>query len=146
MNSKQHLFNEAERQYLYEYKTLDEISSTLNLHRNTLIIWKEKGNWDNKRKAFLKSKQSFHEELYEFARKLMKDITSDIDAGEKVDPGRMYAFCKIIPMFTKVKDYEDIVAKKEQKETRKGLTPELIAQIEEEVLGITPNDNQNEEN
>ena len=58
----------------------------------------------------------------------------------------VYAFCKIIPMFTKVKDYEDIVAKKEQKETRKGLTPELIAQIEEEVLGITPNDRTSEEN
>ena len=36
--------------------------------------------------------------------------------------------------------------KKEQKETRKGLTPELIAQIEEEVLGITPNDRTSEEN
>ena len=43
-------------------------------------------------------------------------------------------------MFTKVKDYEDVVAKKADNDKPKGLTPELIAQIEEEVLGITPND------
>ena len=97
---------------------------------------KEQGDWDKKRKDFLKSKQSFHEELYEFARKLMKDISCDMDNGEKIDPGRMYAFCRIIPMFTKVKDYEDVVAKKDEPNKPKGLTPELISQIEEEILGI----------
>ena len=75
----------------------------------------------------------------------MKDITEDMEKGNKIDAGRMYAFCKLVPMFTKVKDYEDIVAKKEEKATPRGLTPELIAQIEEEVLGITHNDNNNEE-
>ena len=143
MNSKKQYFDEAERLYVLDYCSLEEIANRLKLNRKTVMAWKEQGDWNNKRKKFL---LSFHEELYEFARKLMKDITADIDAGEKVDPGRMYAFCKIIPMFTKVKDYEDIVAKKEQKETRKGLTPELIAQIEEEVLGITPNDRTSEEN
>ena len=146
MNSKKQYFDEAERLYVLDYCSLEEIANRLKLNRKTVMAWKEQGDWNNKRKKFLLSKQSFHEERYEFARTLMKDITSDIDAGEKVDPGRMYAFCKIIPMFTKVKDYEDIVAKKEQKETRKGLTPELIAQIEEEVLGITPNDRTSEEN
>ena len=44
-------------------------------------------------------------------------------------------------MIGKVKDYEDVVAKKKE-DTPKGLTPELIAQIEEEVLGIKHNDNE----
>ena len=66
----------------------------------------------------------------------MKDISCDMDNGEKIDPGRMYAFCRIIPMFTKVKDYEDVVAKKDEHNKPKGLTPELISQIEEEILGI----------
>ncbi len=140
MNSKKYLFNEAERIFIYEYSTVDEVADKLRLNRKTIMSWKEEGDWDKKRKDFLKSKQSFHEELYEFARKLMKDITSDMDSGEKIDPGRMYAFCKIIPMFTKVKDYEDIVAKKDKKERPRGLTPEIVAQIEEEVLGITRND------
>ena len=102
--------------------------------------WKDDGDWEKKRKDFLKSKQSFHEELYEFARKLMKDISIDMDNGEKVDPGRMYAFCRLIPMFTKVKDYEENMSKKDETKQPKGLTPELIQKIEEEVLGITYNE------
>ena len=93
--------------------------------------------WEKQK--FLKSKQSFHEELFEFARKLMKDIMSDIDAGEKVDSGRMFALCKILPMFVKVKDYEDIVAKRDKKEAPSGLTADIIAKIEEDILGIPRN-------
>ena len=145
MTNKQYLIGEAENLFVYKLKTVETIANELNLSRKTVMNWKEKGDWDNKRKLYIKSKIAFHEELFEFARKLMKDISADIDAGEKVDQGRMYTFCKLIPMFTKVKDYEDIVAKKEEKATPRGLTPELIAQIEEEVLGITHNDNNNEE-
>lgn len=144
MNSKKYLINEAERLYIYDYHSVEEIAQKLNLNRKTVMAWKEQCDWDKKRKDYLKSKQSFHEELYEFARKLMKDISVDLDNGEKVDPGRMYAFCRVIPMFVKVKDYEDIISKKNNQNKSKGLTPDLIARIEEEVLGITPNDNEKE--
>ena len=140
MNSKKHLFSEAERLFIYEHLTAEDISNRLNLNRKTVNNWKEEGDWAQKRRAFLKSKQSFHEELYEFARKLLQGIHKDMDAGQKIDPGRMFAFCRIVPMFTKVKNYEDDVTKKEVKAEPKGLTPELIARIEEEVLGITHND------
>lgn len=145
MTNKQYLIGEAENLFVYKLKTVETIANELNLSRKTVMNWKEKGDWDNKRKLYIKSKIAFHEELFEFARKIMKDITEDMEKGNKIDAGRMYAFCKLVPMFTKVKDYEDIVAKKEEKATPRGLTPELIARIEEEVLGITHNDNNNEE-
>ena len=145
MTNKQYLIGEAENLFVYKLKTVETIANELNLSRKTVMNWKEKGDWDNKRKLYIKSKIAFHEELFEFARKIMKDITEDMEKGNKIDAGRMYAFGKLVPMFTKVKDYEDIVAKKEEKATPRGLTPELIAQIEEEVLGITHNDNNNEE-
>ena len=145
MTNKQYLIGEAENLFVYKLKTVETIANELNLSRKTVMNWKEKGDWDNKRKLYIKSKIAFHEELFEFARKIMKDITEDMEKGNKIDAGRMYAFCKLVPMFSKVKDYEDIVAKKEEKATPRGLTPELIAQIEEEVLGITHNDNNNEE-
>lgn len=142
MNNKEYLANEAERLYVYDCNTVDEVASKLSVSSKTICRWKEKFDWDRKKRGYLRSKQCFHEELYEFARKLMKDISADMDAGEKVDPGRMYAFCKVIPMFAKVKDYEDVVSKKDKKSTtQRGLTPDIVAQIEEEVLGITPNDN-----
>lgn len=145
MTNKQYLIGEAENLFVYKLKTVETIANELNLSRKTVMNWKEKGDWDNKRKLYIKSKIAFHEELFEFARKIMKDITEDMEKGNKIDAGRMYAFCKLVPMFTKVKDYEDIVAKKEEKAIPRGLTPELIAQIEEEVLGITHHDDNNEE-
>ena len=145
MTNKQYLVGEAENLFVYKLKTVETIANELNLSRKTVMNWKEKGDWDNKRKLYIKSKIAFHEELFEFARKIMKDITEDMEKGNKIDASTMYAFCKLVPMFTKVKDYEDIVAKKEEKAIPRGLTPELIAQIEEEVLGITHHDDNNEE-
>ena len=136
MNSKQHLFNEAERLYIYNNKGLEAIAKELNLSRKTLMDWKEKGDWGERRKAYKKSKTAFHEELYDFARNLMKGIADDMAAGEKVDTGRIYAFCRILPMFVKVKDYEDIAAKKAEAFKPQGLTKEMIAKIEEDILGI----------
>ncbi len=137
MNSKRHLYPEAERLYIYNYMTVDSIAKKLNINRKTVLGWKEEGDWTYRRKEYLKSKQSFHEELYEFARKLMQGISEDMAAGEKIDPGRMYAFCRVLPMFTKVMDYENaIVQTTDKKEKPKGLTAEVIAKIEEEVLGI----------
>lgn len=142
MNSKKDdLLPEAERLFIHEYMPATVIARKLNLNRKTINDWRAKYEWNKKRASFLKSKMNFHEELYEFARKLMDGISADLEAGEKVDPGRMYAFCKVIPMFTKVKDYEDIISKKEKKETPRGLTADTIAQIEEEVLGITYEEN-----
>ena len=145
MTNKQYLSNEAENLYVYKLKTVETIANELNLNRKTVMAWKEKGDWEHKRKLYVKSKLAFHEEIFEFARKIMKDITEDMENGNKIDASRMYAFCKIVPMFMKVKDYEDVMsAIKSKKETNKGLTPEVIAKIEEEILGIPQNNDETE--
>lgn len=136
MNSKSLYFNEAERVYVYEHLSIDETAAKVNVAPRTIANWKVKGDWDSKRKKYLKSKQAFHEELYEFARKLMQDIKIDLDNGEKVDTGRMYAFTRMLPLIAKVKDYEEIVSIKEKSTENKGLTKELIRTIEEEILGM----------
>lgn len=138
MTNKQYLVSEAENLFVYKLKTVETIANELKLSRKTVMTWKEKGDWDHKRKLYLKSKLAFHEEIFEFARKIMKDISEDMESGNKIDASRMYAFCKIVPMFMKVKDYEDIMAavKGKKEEKPKGLSADVIAQIEEEVLGI----------
>lgn len=135
MTNKRYLINEAENLFVNKLKTVETIAQELNLCRKTVMKWKEEGDWDHKRQIFYKSKITFHEELYEFARKLMKEIVADMDEGNKVDASKLYTFSKLIPMFAKVKGYEDTVAKPE-KETQKGLSKDIIAQIEQEILGI----------
>ena len=143
MNNKDYLINDAEHLYVYKLKNIDTIAKELKLNRKTVMNWKEQFDWDTRRRQYTQSKTAFHEELYEFARKIMKDITLDMEAGEDVNPGRFYAFCRLLPMFGKVKSYEDVIAMSKAKPVQKGLTPEIIARIEEEILGIPQNDNEN---
>lgn len=81
MNSKKYLFNEAERLFTYEFRTVDDIASRLNINRKTVMKWKDDGDWEKKRKDFLKSKQSFHakcinrnEEIYEIGMNYITPI------------------------------------------------------------------------
>ncbi|MBR1626070.1 MAG: hypothetical protein IJ681_02885 [Bacteroidales bacterium] len=143
MNNKDYLINDAEHLYVYKLKNIDTIARELKLNRKTVMNWKEQFDWDTRRRQYTQSKTAFHEELYEFARKVMKDITIDMESGEKVDPGRFYAFCRLLPMFGKVKSYEDVIAMSKAKPVKKGLTAEMVARIEEEILGIPQNNNEN---
>lgn len=135
MAKKQLYFNEAERLYVVEQCTIAEIASRLRLGEKTVRIWKDDGDWENKRLQYLKSKSAFHEELYEFARKLMCSIKEDMEGGERIDPGRMYAFTRLLPMIIKVKDYEEVLKSQEHKE-QKGITEDVLKIIEKEVLGM----------
>lgn len=135
--TKKHLYySEAERMYVVNQMTLEEIASRINSNERTVRKWKTEGDWDTKKSQYLISKQMFHEELYEFARKLMSGIREDLENDKKVDTGRMYAFTRMLPMILKVKEYEDISLKKEKSEDKKGLTQDIVAIIEQEVLGL----------
>lgn len=112
LNKKKYLYNEAERLYIYNFLTIDELASRLNLNRKTIMDWKDKGDWEKQKKDFLSSKQSFHYEMYEFARKLMSGIIADMEAGEKVDPGRMYAFAGLFQCSLKSKIMKMLQPKK----------------------------------
>ena len=144
-NKKDNLLLEAERLFVYEYLPAAVIARQLNLSRKTVNTWRTEHEWDKKRTEFLKSKMSFHEEMFEFARKIMRSIDEDMKAGETIDPARMNALCRFIPLLTTSKKYEDAINKKKENNTLRGLTADTIAQIEEEVLGITPNVDYEEE-
>lgn len=135
------LVADAERLYIIEQMTVEEIAERLKVNEKTIRIWKSEGNWDLQKHQYIKSRQMFHEDLYNFARKLMATIEDSFEKGERVDPGRMYAFMRMLPMITKIKEYEDIVAKSKDKNApKKGLSKDIIKQIESEILGINPNE------
>lgn len=115
MAKKQFYYNEAERLYVVEQYTVAEIASRLCLSERTVRLWKEEGDWEKKRSQFMREKQRFDEELYVFARKLMKNIQDDIDAGEKPDAGRLYTLTRILSVLTKVKEYEDTKSQTDEK-------------------------------
>ncbi|MBF0487545.1 MAG: hypothetical protein HQK98_05230 [Nitrospirae bacterium] len=135
MAKKQLYFEEAERLFVIEQYTIAGIAEKLNLAERTVRLWKDEGKWDDKRLAYLKSKQAFHEELYDFCRLLMLSAKENMANKLKPDQSQMYTLGKLLPYITKVKDYEDAAAKQEPTE-KVGLTADIIKEIESQVLGI----------
>jgi len=136
LTKRNELFAEAEKMYVIDQCNLEKIAEELALNSKTVIRWKQHGNWEEKRAEYIKSKQMFHEELYHFARKLMHSIEADIEKGEKTDSAKMYTFLRMLPSITKVKEYEEVMNKKQTlAEDKTSLTPEDVREIEE-LLGI----------
>lgn len=140
---KQMLAETAANLYIEKFMTLETIAKQLNVSERTLQRWKTEGNWNEKRSEYLKSNTTFQEDLYSFGKKLLDSIMSDMSNGKKVEPSRLYTVTKIINMLKNVKTYEDsAVTKKCEMETSKSveLSPDVIREIEEKILGITYND------
>lgn len=135
MSKKAYLFQEAERLYVHEQNTPAEIAAKLGVSERTVHNWLKEGSWKEKRSQYLASRRAFHEELYEFARHLMRSIMNDMQGGQKVDTGRLYTLGRILPMILKVKEYEDL-RKDLQKEASRTDLQEVIKLVEEEILGV----------
>lgn len=60
--------------------------------------------------------------------------------GEKVDSSRLYTVTKIMNMLKNVKTYEDKVKNEQfslEVQKSESLSPDIIREIEEKILGIT---------
>ena len=126
---------QAEHMYIYDKKSLAEIGMELGLSRRILFYWKKEYNWDKKRFDAEHNKDKFSEELLDFARKMMNKISADIDNNQKTLPPEMYSLINILKNIPLVKQYTDSL-QPEQKAERKGLTPDIVRQVEHEILGM----------
>ncbi len=127
---------QAEKKYIYEKQPLDVIGAKLNISRRTLFYWKKKYEWDRKRFEVERNQESFSEELFDFARKLMQKISDDIDNDRQTPQSEIYSLMNILKNLLQVKQYEISKQKSKQPKTTGQLTPEIIEQIEREVLGL----------
>lgn len=94
-NMKKHVLAEtAENFYIEKFMTLENIAKQLNVSERTLRRWKATDNWENKRLEYIKSKTTFHEDLYNFGRTLLETIKADISNGKRVEPSRLHTVLK----------------------------------------------------
>ncbi len=137
---KQMLAETAANLYIEKFMTLETIAKQLNVSERTLQRWKAEGNWDEKRFNYVQAKTTFHEDLYSFGKSLLDSIMTDMKNGEKVDSSRLYTVTKIMNMLKNVKTYEDKVKNEQfppKVQKSEGLSPDIIREIEEKILGIT---------
>lgn len=129
-------YKQVEKMYIYDKITLEEIELKLNISRRTLFYWKKKYEWDRKRFEAERNQEIFSEELLEFARKLMQKISRDMDNKIPTPQSEIYSLMNILRNIPQVKQYENSNQKSKQPKPTGQLTPEIIEQIEREVLGL----------
>ena len=128
----------AERFYVIERMTEKEVAQQVGVHERTIRRWKKEHNWDLKKDQYFQTASLFHKEMYNFARKLMISIEYDLDNGNEINSSRMYTFTKILPLITKIKDYEDHIKNDSNAKIPEGITPDFVELIETEILGMKP--------
>ena len=115
--------------YIYDKIPLEEIGIRLNISRRTLFYWKKKHGWDRKRFETEQNQEIFSNELLDFTRELMQKIFNDIDNDRQTPQSEIYSLMNILQNIPQTKQ------SKQPKPTGQ-LTPEIIEQIEREVLGL----------
>ena len=141
---KDTLAKEAFMLYAEKFMTLEDIAKQLHLNERTLRRWEKADNWKTKRAEYLRTKTTLHSDLYDFTRSLINSIEKDMDNNGKVEPARYYAVTKMLKLIGPVKSYEDeVIGEKQKSKAEKpiGLTPDVIRELEERILGITHEEN-----
>lgn len=121
---------EAKRLFVVEGFSLDAIVGMLGnkVSRKTLYNWKKDGDWETKRKEYLKQTKDMYEEIIEIARLTIKE------AKANPTPHNVYAMSKALAalkLYQGVKVLEEETTPKE----RGDMTADTVKQIRE-ILGI----------
>ena len=68
----------------------------------------------------------------------MNSIEYDMDNGNEINSSRLYTFTKMLPLITKIKDYEENIKNDSNTKQPEGITPDFVKLIETEILGMKP--------
>ena len=97
---KEHNYlNQAERLFVHEGRTLEEITTRLSVDLTTLLDWQHKGEWDRKRSAILADPENLAERL----RLALGKMLAALENGEELDPK---AFDTIAKAATAIKNLD----------------------------------------
>ena len=135
--NKLHLLHEAEKLYCVENLTPDIIAEKLNISRRTIFNWKKKYKWDNHIVKIKDFSKQFVGDIYNVGVKLLAKLNDDIDNNRILNKHEICALVNIIKIIYKeekerTKDLDNISHKKK---FVKFLTPDIIEEINREILG-----------
>lgn len=146
MNKKKFYYAEAERLYIEEQMTIEEIADRFHLAVRTVKYWKDGNNWNGKRKKFLGLKQKYLKDFDVFVSNMLFNLSEDQHSGRKTSSGRLYSFARQMDTWLKFKNaeinckkfmekYPDF-GREKSREQKTTLSPEEIRELRREFLGM----------
>lgn len=135
--NKLHLLKQAENLYCIENLTPDMIAEKLNISRRTIFNWKKKYKWDNHVVKIKDFSNQFAGDIYNVGVKLLTKLNDDIDNNRILNKHEICALENIIKIINKEeKDQtKDLNNFSNKKKFVKFLTPDIIEEINREILG-----------
>ena len=135
--NKLHLLHKAEKLYCVENLTPEMIAEKLNISRRTVFNWKKKYKWDKPIVRIKDFSKQFADDIYNVGVKLLTKLNDDIDNNRILNKHEICALENIIKIIYKeekerTKDLDNISHKKK---FVKFLTPDIIEEINREILG-----------
>ena len=135
--NKLHLLHKAEKLYSVENLTPEMIAEKLNVSRRTIFNWKKKYKWDNHIVRIKDFSKQFAGDIYNVGTKLFMKLNNDSDKNRTLNKHSICALENIIKIIYKeeterIKDLDNISHKKK---FVKFLTPDIIEEINREILG-----------
>jgi len=133
--NKLKLVNKAYELYSIENLSAEEIAERLGISRRTVFNWMKKYNWAKKRINIEEIKNNFGRDTEELAIKMMKKISSEIDAGRKLSQEELYSVMNILEHLPALKKSIKLPSLIDPAKP-KTLTPEMVAKIQKDLLGF----------
>lgn len=133
--NKLKLANKAYELYSIENLSAEDIAERLGISRRTVFNWMKRYNWVKKRINIEEIKNNFGMDTEELALKMMKKISSDIDAGRKLSQEELYSVMNILeylPALKKSMKLPPLINPAKPKT----LTSDMVAKIQRDILGI----------
>ena len=135
--NKLHLLHKAENLYCVENLTPEMIAEKLNISRRTVFNWKKKYKWDNRIVRIKDFSNQFVGDVYNVGTKLLTKLNNDIDNNRILNKHEICALENIIKIINKeekrqTKNLDNFSFKKK---SAKFLTPDIIEEINSEILG-----------
>lgn len=134
MGKKQLHFPEAERLFVVEGCTLQDIESTIGVSSRTLQDWKVEGGWEQKRIAMRKMSDDSGSTATSIAHKILLRIHKKIEEDTELSPTEILFVKEFMPSRSKIKTAEETAAETTPVKTSAGLSNEAISKFNE-LLG-----------
>lgn len=139
MAKKAQYYIEAERLFVQDRLSVEEIADRVPVSARSLGDWRREHDWDGKRVRFSETNTKTHEKLYTLIQTLTDKAIQSAQSGEEPSQSQLYFIGKMAPLLLKLQSYEEAATEKDdepEQPKKQGLTEETIKKIEEEILGI----------
>ena len=92
---KNKYYDIAEKMYVEQFITEEEIARRIGVSDRTIRRWKAIGDWGIKRDGFYKVNTISRETIYALVRKMLDDFHTDLDNHYNIDPSRLNIFINL---------------------------------------------------